>query len=32
MTKLRQTVLVRGMLAAGTLSTLVAVAGAGKKW
>lgn len=32
MTRLRQTVLVRGMLAAGTLSALVAVAGAGKKW
>jgi len=32
MTKIRQTLIVRGILAAGTLSALVAVAGAGKKW
>lgn len=32
MTKIRQTLIVRGMLAAGSLSALVAVAGAGKKW
>ena len=32
MTKIRQSLIVRGILAAGPLCALAAVAGAGKKW